>query len=255
MDSLNFIRFEDFYAYFKNLPDSDKLLFELEISDFISLILENCENKSEKPENNKRASFLYYYTKNSDWLDLSIPLIDICQSSELELINIFQSLKADSYNPSSNLKFDNLSSNLKFVVFSRKKDDLFCWSHYGNGGKGLCYTVEFNDLVAAFISEFNSSGNQTIIIYGKERYEEDCLATNLISNQSGFYKMMYLISKMFIKQTCYKKKNGYIFCVISTGNVKQKINPKLKKLTAVQCINSPLNINGIDFVDLKNLKE
>ena len=67
--------------------------------------------------------------------------------------------------------------------------------------------------------------------------------------------MMYLISKMFIKQTCYKKKNGYIFCVISTGNVKQKINPKLKKLTAVQCINSPLNINGIDFVDLKNLKE
>ena len=250
MGSLNFIRFEDFYACFKSPTDSVKLLSEIdtinEISDFISLILENCENKSEKPENNEMASFLYYYTKNSDWLDLSIPLIDICQSSELELINIFQSLKADFY---------NLSSNLKFVGFSRKKDDLFCWSHYGNGGKGLCYTVEFNDLVAAFISEFNSSGNQTIIIYGKERYEEDCLATNLVSNQSGFYKMMYLISKMFIKQTCYKKKNGYIFCVISTGNVKQKINPKLKKMTAVQCINSPLNINGIDFVDLKNLKE
>ena len=250
MDSLNFIRFEDFYAYFKNLTDSDRLLLEVdttnEINEFISFILENCENKSEKPENNEMASFLYYYTKNSDWLDLSIPLIDICQSSELELINIFQSLKADFY---------NLSSNLKFVGFSRKEDDLFCWSHYGNGGKGLCYTVEFNDLVAAFKSEFNSSGNQTIIIYGKERYEEDCLATNLISNQSGFYKMMYLISKMFIKQTCYKKKNGYIFCVISTGNVKQKINPKLKKLTAVQCINSPLNNNGIDFVDLKNLKE
>ena len=249
MGNLNFIRFEDFYACFINPTYSVKLLSELdpinEINEFISFIHKYCENKSEKPEN-KRASFLYYYTKNSDWLDLSIPLIDICQTSELELINIFQSLKADSY---------NLSSNLKFVGFSRKKDDLFCWSHYGNGGKGLCYTVEFNDLVAAFISEFNSSGNQTIIIYGKERYEEDCLATNLVSNQSGFYKMMYLISKMFIKQTCYKKKNGYIFCVISTGNVKQKINPKLKKLTAVQCINSPLNNNGIDFVNLKNLKE
>ena len=250
MDSLNFIRFEDFYACFKNLTDSDELLFELdttnEINKFISFILKNCENKSEKPENNKRASFLYYYTKNSDWLDLSIPLIDICQSSELELINIFQSLKADFY---------NLSSNLKFVGFSRKNDDLFCWSHYGNGGKGLCYKVEFNDLVAAFISEFNSSGNQTIIIYGKERYGKNRLATNSKSNHNGLYKMMYLISKMFIKQTCYKKKKGYIFCVISTGNVKQKINPKLKKLTAVQCINSPLNNNGIYFVDLKNLKE
>ena len=250
MDSLNFIRFEDFYAYFKNLTDSDRLLLEVdttnEINEFISFILENCENKSEKPENNEMASFLYYYTKNSDWLDLSIPLIDICQSSELELINIFQSLKADFY---------NLSSNLKFVGFSRKNDDLFCWSHYGNGGKGLCYKVEFNDLVAAFISEFNSSGNQTIIIYGKERYGKNRLATNSKSNHNGLYKMMYLISKMFIKQTCYKKKKGYIFCVISTGNVKQKINPKLKKLTAVQCINSPLNNNGIYFVDLKNLKE
>ena len=250
MDGLNFIRFEDFYAYFKNLTDSDRLLLEVdttnEINEFISFILENCENKSEKPENNESASFLYYYTKNSDWLDLSIPLIDICQSSELELINFFQSLKADSY---------NLSSNLKFVGFSRKKDYLFCWSHYGNGGKGLCYTIEFNDLVAAFESEFNSLENQTIIIYGKERYEKSCLATNSKSNHKRLYKMMYLISKMFIKQTCYKKKKGYVFCVISTGNVKQKINPKLKKLTAVQCINSPLNNNGIYFVDLKNLKE
>ena len=144
---------------------------------------------------------------------------------------------------------------MKFVGFSRKKDDLFCWSHYGNGGKGLCYTVEFNDLVAALISEFNSSGNQTIIIYGKECYEKNRLATNLKSNPNGLYKMIYLISKMFIKRTCYKKKKGYVFCVISTGNVKQKINPKLKKLTAVQCINSPLNNNGIDFVNLKNLKE
>ena len=249
MGNLNFIRFEDFYACFINPTYSVKLLSELdpinEINEFISFIHKYCENKSEKPEN-KRASFLYYYTKNSDWLDLSIPLIDICQTSELELINIFQSLKADSY---------NLSSNLKFVGFSRKKDDLFCWSHYGNGGKGLCYTVEFNDLVAAFISEFNSSGNQTIIIYGKECYEKNRLATNLKSNLNGLYKMIYLISKMFIKQTCYKKKKGYIFCVISTGNVKQKINPKLKKLTAVQCINSPLNNNGIDFVNLKNLKE
>lgn len=80
MDSLNFIRFEDFYAYFKNLTDSDRLLLEVdttnEINEFISFILEKCENESEKPENNKMASFLYYYTKNSDWLDLSIPLID-----------------------------------------------------------------------------------------------------------------------------------------------------------------------------------
>ena len=250
MGNLNFIRFEDFYACFINLTDSVKLLSELdpinEINEFISFILNYCENKSEKPENNKSESFLYYYTKNSDWLDLSIPLIDICQSSELELINFFQSLKADSY---------NLSSNLKFVGFSRKKDDLFCWSHYGNGGKGLCYTIEFNDLVAAFESEFNSSENQTIIIYGKECYEKNRLATNLKSNPNGLYKMIYLISRMFIKRTCYKKKKGYVFCVISTGNVKQKINPKLKKLTAVQCINSSLNNNGIDFVNLKNLKE